>query len=150
MSKFAGEYSARIDDKGRVVLPYQLKAMIPAGTDLSFIVKKDIFSKSLEMYTQDEWARLSEKVMSQLNMLLKRDKELWKQFTRSRALVSLDEKLGRMTIPKALLEQIGVDREVLFVGNDDFISVWLKEEYDKQQISENEYEELTNEVLKQK
>jgi len=147
MIKFAGDYSAKIDDKGRIVFPYQLKAMLPEGGDLRFIIKKSTYTNSLEMYTYEEWTSWSENVRSRLNMFNKKHDRFWKEFTSNRAMVEPDEKLGRITIPKSLLESIGADKEVLFVGNDHFISVWAKPNYDKDRLSESEYSDLAEEIL---
>ena len=66
---------------------------------------------------------------------------------RDRAIVEPDEKLGRISIPKRLLEQIGVDKEVVFSGNDHKIEVWAKEEFEKVRLPENDYTALTEKIL---
>ena len=53
MAKFIGEYNAKLDDKGRLVFPSGLKALADANVPLRFVVKKDLFSPCLEMYSYD-------------------------------------------------------------------------------------------------
>ena len=118
MIKFIGEHTAKIDDKGRVVFPSSLKAMLGGSADLRFVVKKDLYFNCLEMYTYEEWIRQSEEVKSRLNFFKKEHALFWREYMRDRALVEPDEKFGRISIPKRLLSEIGVDREVLFAGND--------------------------------
>ena len=67
MVKFIGEYTGKLDDKGRVVLPAAFKSVMPADEDMKFVLKKDIFVDCLEMYTYTEWTRQSEEVKSKLN-----------------------------------------------------------------------------------
>lgn len=51
MNTFIGEYTVKIDDKGRMVFPSAFKSLMPADGDMRFVIKKDIFEDCLEMYT---------------------------------------------------------------------------------------------------
>ena len=44
MVTFIGEYTSRVDDKGRLVFPAAFRAAMAPGSDMRFIVKKDLFS----------------------------------------------------------------------------------------------------------
>ncbi len=147
MIKFIGEYSAKIDDKGRVVFPSPLKSMILSQDDQRFVIKKDLFFNCLEMYTYQEWIRASEEVKSRLNFFKKEHALFWREFMRDRAIVEPDQKLGRISIPKRLLEEIGVDKEVLFAGNDHKIEIWAKENYKNEQLPGSAYSELAQKIL---
>ena len=48
MAGFFGKYSAKIDDKGRLVLPSAIKSAVPAD-QLEFVIRKDMYSNCLEM-----------------------------------------------------------------------------------------------------
>ena len=139
MTKFIGEYTVKLDDKGRLVLPSAFKNAVVAGEELKFVVKKDIFSDCLEMYTFAEWERQSEEVKSRLNFFNQKHAIFWREYTRNRAIVEPDSKIGRISIPKKMLEAIGVNREVVFTGNDFKIEVWAKERYDESGISGEEF-----------
>ncbi len=142
MVKFVGEYTVKIDDKGRLVLPSAFKNAVPAGEDLRFVVKKDIFEDCLEMYTYAEWERQSEEVKSRLNFFNRRHAIFWREYMRNRALVEPDSKAGRISVPKKLLKSIGVEKEVVFAGNDFKIEIWAKEKYADPLISEEEFSAL--------
>ena len=139
MTKFIGEYTVKLDDKGRLVLPSAFKNAVASGEELKFVVKKDIFSDCLEMYTFAEWERQSEEVKSRLNFFNQKHAAFWREYTRNRAIVEPDSKIGRISIPKKMLEAIGVNREVVFTGNDFKIEVWAKERYDESGISGEEF-----------
>lgn len=139
MIKFIGEYTAKVDDKGRVVFPSPLKSLIPAGGDMRFVVKKDIFTDCLEMFTFAEWERQSEEVKSKLNFFNRSHAEFWRMYMRDRAIVEPDDKLGRLSIPKKLLEAIGVTKEVVFSGNDYKIEIWSKEKFEQSCISDEQF-----------
>ena len=116
MVKFIGEYTVKIDDKGRMVLPSAFKSVIPAGEDLRFVVKKAVFDECLEMYTYGEWERQSEELKSRLDFFNRRHTLFWREYMRNRALV----------------------------GNDFKIEIWAKEKYEASQISGEEFISLAD------
>ena len=130
MAKFIGEYCVKTDDKGRLVFPSAFKAVFTTGEPLTFIVKKDLFENCLCMYTYQEWEKESEQVKGRLNFFNKEHALFWREYMRERALVEPDGKLGRISIPKKLLSDIGAGKEMVFAGNDHKIEIWAKEEYE--------------------
>lgn len=139
MTTFIGEYSAKVDDKGRLVFPAAFKGIMPAGGDMRFVVKKDLFADCLEMYTYEEWEKQSEQVKAKLNFFNKEHAIFWREYMRNRDVVEPDAKLGRISISGKLLDAIGVNKEVVFSGNDYKIEIWAKEKYEKSAISDEEY-----------
>jgi len=146
MVKFIGEYTVKVDDKGRLILPSSFKSVISVD-DLRLVVKRDLFSNCLEMFTYEEWAKESEKVKSRLNFFNREHSQFWREYMRDRAVVEPDEKLGRISIPKRLLEQIGVEREVVFAGNDHKIEIWAKENFQNIKLPESYYLALAEKIL---
>ena len=147
MAKFIGEYSAKLDDKGRLVFPSGLKALADPDVPLRFVVKKDLFSPCLEMYSYDEWEKQSEAVKARLNPSFNRHAIFWRAYMSNRAVVEPDEKTGRILIPKYLLNMIGVEKEVIFAGADFKIELWSKESYQVSLISEDNYVSLAEKLL---
>ena len=66
---------------------------------------------------------------------------------RDRAFVEPDEKLGRITIPRKILDSIGAEKEMIFVGNDHKIEIWSKELYNKKQMGSEEFVALAQSIL---
>ncbi len=139
MVKFIGKYEAKVDDKGRLVFPAAFKSLMPPDEQMRFVIRKDIFEKCLEMYTYDEWERQSEEVKSRLDFFRKEHAMFWRKYMSDRALVQPDAKMGRFIVPKELLEAIGVNKDVVFSGNDHKIEIWAKEAFADSQISDEEY-----------
>ncbi len=140
MIKFIGEYSVKVDDKGRIIFPAAFKGIMPADGDMRFVVRKDIFANCLEMYTFAEWDRQSELVRSKLNPTFnEKHAKFWRAYMHNCAIVEPDAKLGRLSIPKKLLELIGVGKEVIFSGNDHKIEIWAKENFESSMISNEEF-----------
>ena len=139
MVTFIGEYTSKIDDKGRMVFPAPLKGMLPLGSDMRFVIKKDLFEPCLQMYTLEEWEHTSAEVKSKLNFFNRQHAIFWREYMRDRDVVEPDAKLGRITVSRKLLDAIGVTKEVVFYGNDFKIEIWAKEEFEKERISNEEY-----------
>ena len=139
MITFIGEYSAKLDDKCRVVFPAPFKSLMPSDGDMRFVIKKDIFEDCLEMYTFEEWERQSQEVKSKLNFFNRSHASFWREYMRDRTIVEPDSKLGRISIPRKLLESIGVTKEIVFSGSDYKIEIWAKEKYEASAISNEEF-----------
>ena len=149
MVTFIGEYTAKTDDKGRIVFPSALKACMGSGEDLRFVVRKDMFEDCLEMYTFEEWERISTEVKSKLDPFNREHARFWREFTRDRAVVAPDGKLGSITIPRKLLEAIGVTKEVVFSGNDYKIEIWDKDKFAGSRLPDDEYIAIAERLSRQ-
>lgn len=149
MATFIGEYRAKVDDKGRIVFPSAFKAGFDPGLGLRFVIKKSLFSNCLEMYTYSEWEAGSEAVRSKLNFFNREHARFWREYMRDTAEVAPDGKVGRMLIPKALLEKagIGVGSEVIFSGSNHIIEIWPKDAYEAQKLSSEEFVALAEKIL---
>lgn len=66
---------------------------------------------------------------------------------RGRAIVEPDEKIGRISIPKNILSDIGVTKEVIFAGNNHKIEIWAKENYEREKMPQSEVISLTEKIL---
>ncbi len=140
MIKFIGEYTVKVDDKGRVIFPAAFKGIMPADGDMRFVVRKHILVNCLEMFTWEEWERQSEHVRSNLHLTTNPTHDnFWRAYMHNRAVVEPDGKLGRLSIPKKLLELIGVNKEVIFFGSDHKIEIWAKENFGSDFMSNEEY-----------
>ena len=106
---------------------------------MPFVIKKDIFEDCLEMYTFGEWERQSCEVKSKLNFFNREHAMFWREYMRDRAIVEPDGKVGRISIPRKLLDAIGVTKEVVFSGNDYKIEIRAKEKFEAGGISNEEY-----------
>lgn len=147
MVKFIGEYSVKIDDKGRMIFPSAFKSLFAADEKIALVVKKDLFENCLEMFTYRQWEMESNQIKEKLNFFNENHANFWREYMRNRAVVEPDEKLGRITIPKRLLENIGAEKEMIFVGCDHKIEIWAKEQYDKKQMDSNEFIKLAQSIL---
>lgn len=148
MVTFIGTATAKVDDKGRMVFPSLFKSSMAASGegDMTLVIHKDIYSDCLEIYTFEEWQRQSEAVKSKLDLLSEKHAKFWRRYMLDRAVVVPDNKIGRISIPAELLEKIGVNKEVVFLGSDYKIELWAKEIFDAQILSDDEYKSIAQEL----
>ena len=69
---------------------------------------------------------------------------------RDRAVVEPDAKLGRISIPRKLLDSIGVTKEVVFSGSDFKIEIWSKEAYEASGLSNDEFLAIAGQLSQQR
>lgn len=149
MIRFIGEYKAKVDDKGRLVFPSAFKALMPSDEPIRLVIKKDLFAPCLNIFTYEEWVKESEDVLSKLNLKNREHQLLWRGYMSGRSVVTPDEKFGRIMIPRQLLDSIGVEKEVVFCGNDFKIELWAKDRFEASAIDEQEFTELVEKILGQ-
>lgn len=104
---FVGEHNGKLDDKGRIIFPVQLKRQIPEEEQkLALVLKKDIYEKCLIMYTINEWEHQTTILKNRLNPFNKRHAEFLREYYRGTAELYFDSS-NRLLIPKKLLDYIG-------------------------------------------
>lgn len=153
MVRFIGTYTAKIDDKGRLVLPSAFKNAIASGKpsgeedapDMRLIVRRHIYEPALEVFTYEEWDKMSARIRASLNPLNREHDRIRRSFFACSEIVP-DGKLGRITIPKEYLEYIGAEKEVDFVGVDDKIEIWAKGKEASAMLSGAEFAALAEKI----
>ena len=142
MVRFYGNAAAKVDDKGRIVFPAIYRdAMARSGeSDLTLIVKKSVQGNCLNLYTLEEWARRSDKVLENIDPELNPlHASFWSKFNEDVFYVVPDGKLGRLNIPSELLKAAGINKEVVFAGTGYKIEVWAKESREASLMSDEEF-----------
>jgi MraZ protein len=129
MATFRGDYTCKMDDKGRTTLPTAFKKALPAEARDTFVVKKDIYEKCLVLYPLNEWERQVEILRTNLNPYNKEHNAFQRGFYKGTAEIILDA-TNRLLFPKRLLDEAGIGKEAVLAGQDGKIELWAKETYD--------------------
>ncbi|RVU00093.1 division/cell wall cluster transcriptional repressor MraZ [Mucilaginibacter limnophilus] len=127
MSFLIGEYDCKLDAKGRMMIPADLKRQLP-GVETEGLVILRGFEKQLTIYTKVEW----ENTVNELNKLNQYDKinrDFLRFFIRGAMSISVDS-VGRTLLPKALLDYAGIKGEVILSCQLNKIEVWEPGAYD--------------------
>lgn len=128
MTTFLGDYTCKLDEKGRVMLPTAFKKSMPADARDTFVVKKDIYEKCLVLYPLNEWEKQVELIRINLNPYNKEHNEFRRRFFKDTAEVTLDAS-NRLLIPRRLTDEAGILKEAVLAGQDGKIEIWAKEAY---------------------
>jgi len=146
VASFIGDYSGKIDPKGRIVFPSGLMKQLPEEPEHKFVVKQDIYEKCLIVYSFEEWNRLLNMMRSKLNMFNKEHANFLRQFYKGTVEVTLDNN-NRMLIPARLLKYAEIDKDFYFSAQDRKIEIWSKENYEKSEQPDFDFAALAEKVM---
>ncbi|MBO4775496.1 MAG: division/cell wall cluster transcriptional repressor MraZ [Lachnospiraceae bacterium] len=118
------EYQNNMDAKGRVILPIKFRETI--GN--KFVLTKGI-DHNLTIYPIEEWKRVEEK-LSRLKQGSLSARNLKRLLQGSAVEVEIDNQ-DRISIPQNLRVYAGLEKELLFVGQGEYIEIWAKNRFDE-------------------
>ncbi len=148
MPYFSGEYEAKLDPKGRMVLPARLKAALSAENEGKIVIIRG-FEPCLVIYPQVEWQKVFEKVAA-LNEFVTENRNFQRNFLRGNTEVELDDQ-GRFLVPKTMLKYADLDKEAIIVGVANRIEIWNSERYEEFLIKDQEQlAQLAEKILGEK
>jgi len=139
MIQLLGEFDCKLDAKGRLMVPSNLKKQLPEVEKEGLVVNRG-FEKHLVIYPKKVWEGIVAE-LSKLNPYEKKTREFIRFFTRGATELNVDA-AGRILLPKALLEFAGITSEVILACQFDKIEVWDKIAYDN--LLDNEPENFAN------
>ena len=131
-----GKYSARLDDKNRLIVPAKLRAEL--GESFSVTLGVNCGHRCLTVYTEEEWLRLSDNY----NALSISQKAGATSLIFMNAAQCVPDKQFRFALTSFLQSYAGIDREVMIVGRAGQAEIWDAEEF-----ARFEAENLTPEKL---
>jgi MraZ protein len=113
-----GEYAHTIDDKNRLTLPAKFREGFAAGG----VVTRGL-DGCLYLYSLEEWERLVESRLGELDPLAEEGRLMQRYFF-SAAVEAAPDKQGRIMLPGALIEHGRLGREVIVAGVYDHLEIW--------------------------
>ncbi|MBN2611061.1 MAG: division/cell wall cluster transcriptional repressor MraZ [Bacteroidales bacterium] len=146
MTNFIGDYTCKLDSKGRVLLPSAFKKQMSPANQESFVIKKDIFAKCLVIFPIEEWNRQNDIIRAKTNPYNREHNQFLRTFYKGTAEISLDGN-NRLLIPKRLLDEIEAENEVVLAGQFNKIELWPKENYHKVISGDDEFASLAEKIL---
>ena len=145
MSYIFGEFDCKLDAKGRMMVPVNLKKQLPEADREGLFINRG-FEKHLVIYTRKDWLLILDE-LSKLNQFEKKNREFILYFTRGNVEI-IPDAAGRILVPKSLLDYAGIGTDVVLTGNLNKINVWAKDAYDQQLDNEPEnFAKLAEEVM---
>jgi MraZ protein len=146
MTTFIGEYTCKLDSKGRLMLPVAFKKQNNSSIQDRFVIKKDIFENCLVLYPIDEWERQSTLIRKKLNPYKKEHNMFLRRFFKGMAELILDSN-NRMLVPKRLLDEVKIEKEVIMAGQLGKIEIWAKDQYDSVNVGNDEFAGMAEKIM---
>jgi len=124
---FSGSSVAKLDDKGRFVLPQSMRYGLVEGGKCEFVIGLGL-GGCLAIYRKSVIDKIVAKF--QQNQHVAKFQKFFTLFFSTLHQTECD-KLGRVAIPATLKSAIGIQREMVVAGVMDKIELWPKEVYDR-------------------
>lgn len=146
MNGLFGVYECSADAKGRVMFPVAFKKQMTQELKAGFVLKRSIFSKSLELFPMSVWHEIV-KELNTKNRYVKKNMDFIRLFNAGVVQLELDS-AGRLLIPKDLITFGAIKKDVVMAAAGDRIEIWDKKGYEKF-IKDNagNFESLAEEVM---
>ena len=127
---FLGEFTHAIDEKNRLVLPAKFRAFINDPEDKKgfFIVASPVSGEHcLRLYTKSGRKPVENKLRQEASK--SKDPARYMRYFASRGEFVPVDAQSRLVVPQKLMDYAGLKKDVLMVGNVDWIEVWNVGEY---------------------
>ncbi len=143
--RFRGEFTNKVDTKGRVSIPAPFRRVLEAGDpdwteglNPNFvIVYGDHRRKYLECYTVQEMEDVEDRI-SRMKRGSQKRRVLERLFSTQSVTTSVDE-TGRIVLSAKLRDKIGLSKEAQFASNVDTFQIWEPSTYEDELASTEEY-----------
>lgn len=135
MVKFRGHSYRSLDDKGRLMLPPDIRAAAESQTSGGRLMLTN-FDGCVVGYPLTEWEAIEES-FSRVNVLDKRLRNFQRFFISGAVEVALD-KQGRILLPPHLRKYAGLDREVVVAGVGRKFEIWDQATFESQRAEMEE------------
>ena len=146
MINLIGTYECAVDNKGRIMIPAQLKKQLDGFTTEPFILKRSVFQNCLELFPYSEWKLMMDKV-NKLNRFVKKNNDFIRMYTAGVKSIDLDS-TGRLLVPKDLIAISKLTKNVVLSSSINIIEIWDKDEYEKSiNDPKVDFAKLTEEVM---
>jgi len=140
---FAGEFRHTVDAKNRLVIPAKFRAFVTDVEDRKgfYVMASPVSGEHcLRLYTNAGWDKVVRSLRRQADKA--KDPAKFLRFFASRGEFAAIDAQSRLVIPQKLMDYAGLKKDVLMVGNFDWIEVWNQDEY--RAATESLDEEITD------
>ncbi len=147
MPAFIGDIKGKVDTKGRVVVPSAFVKKMDAKDAGKFVIKKDIFANCLVLYPMSEWERQVDVISRNINPYNRQHNLFMRQFFKDAVEVEMDS-LNRILIPKNMLVDVDIKKDIVFIGEVNKIEMWNPDALNQSSISQEDFAKLAEDIFK--
>ncbi|HKK63709.1 MAG TPA: division/cell wall cluster transcriptional repressor MraZ [Bacteroidales bacterium] len=146
MITFIGDYTVKLDSKGRLSFPAAFKRQMKDASGEGFVVKRDVFENCLIVYPMEEWERQNAMIRQRTNPYNKEHARFLRMFYSGTAELTLDAS-NRVLIPKRLLDDAGIGDEVVLAGQSGRIELWSSKAYAEVSKADDDFAAMAEKIL---
>ncbi len=141
-----GEYRRPVDDKGRLSIPVEFRAILQ-GQGGSFFLNRG-FERCIMGYPEEKWGKVQD-LVNKAPLDDTKMRKFKRTFYSGAKEVSCDSQ-GRILVPQVLLQHAGITREAVVVGVSDFVEIWDAQAWQSWlEESIDSYEKMAEELVQQ-
>ncbi len=127
---YVGSQTITLDNKNRFGVPHMFRRKFNEDRDGRFLyIVPGREPKTLALYHENTYARL--RAAEPDNESLSDDAYDFRMFESGNTLIVDPDDQGRFVLPQALLDRLGLGRELILVGMGDHLVIWGREDYDE-------------------
>lgn len=125
-----GEFRFKVDDKGRVSLP----AVFRKTLSKQVVVARDFKEEYLRVFEKEAYAQFLDEIFERrfggFNPANSEHVKLYRAARAKSADVEIDS-AGRISLSQALRDEVGIEKDVVIVGNRGYFEIWDAKRYDE-------------------
>ena len=142
---FQGHTTANFDEKGRIIIPSKFRKHITAEANNTMFITLGR-DKCLWLFPSNEWSKLL-KLLGKINPFTKSESRMRRQILKPVEELTIDSQ-HRILIPQNLLTQVEITKEVLLIGQLEWIELWNEKIYNKYlEAGTESYEDVMDKVM---
>ncbi|MBL0343377.1 MAG: division/cell wall cluster transcriptional repressor MraZ [Bacteroidetes bacterium] len=145
MIHLIGEYEVKVDDKGRIMVPAQLRKQLPADMQDRFVLNRGL-ENCVTMWPYPLFLRESARI-NRMNRAKKVIREYQRFFANGASDLVLDNS-GRLLLPKHLMDWASIGREIVISSFGKTIEIWAKDKFKTPAADESEkYADISEQIF---
>lgn len=146
---FLGSFNYSIDAKNRISIPARFRKTLSPEARETFVMIRGL-AQCIYLYPKDIWTKEIEPRLENLDDFDTDASNFLRLFVELCSEDNLDNQ-SRLTLPKALIEFAGIDRDVLILGTVKHIEIWNPEIFEASKKAVNmSYAEIAAKVMSRK
>lgn len=122
-----GTHQCKLDAKGRLMISADFQEQLGDLLDKGFVIRPGLYSKCIELFTVDHWMATQEKLNS-LSQFVKSNIDVVRKYNAGARLVKVDSN-KRLQIPKTMIEEIGLTKDVVINSLSHYMEIWDKDAF---------------------
>lgn len=137
MSTFIGNIEGKRDEKGRIFVPATYRRILAENGSKRIVMRRDTDNACLVFYPEEVWNEKVAALRGALNEWDPDDQMLLMQFMADAEFMDMDAQ-GRILLSRRVLEMVGVEQDVVFVGMLDRFALWAPAQFEARKIEQKD------------